>query len=157
MLFHISLPVRQPETVARGFAELWRGHAAAFPVHPGGWMAFALDARNTAIELIPYGVAFSPEGHVQSAAARGAPGVHAAVATPLEEAEVMAIAARLGWPAARRTRAGFDVVEVWVEGDQMMELLTPEMQAQYLAVSVEGVCEAFGQPAPARARAPEPA
>jgi hypothetical protein len=44
----------------------------------------------------------------------------------------MAIAAREGWPAKYRKRGSmFGVVELWVEGSQMMEVLTPEMQAEY--------------------------
>jgi hypothetical protein len=46
----------------------------------------------------------------------------------------MAIAAREGWPAKYRKRGGvFGVIELWIEGRQMMEILTPEMQAEYLA------------------------
>jgi hypothetical protein len=46
----------------------------------------------------------------------------------------MAIAAREGWPAKYRKRGGlFGVVEIWIEGRQMIEILTPDMQAEYLA------------------------
>jgi hypothetical protein len=46
----------------------------------------------------------------------------------------MAIAAREGWPAKYRKRGGaFGVIELWIEGRQMMEMLTAEMQAEYLA------------------------
>jgi hypothetical protein len=44
------------------------------------------------------------------------------------------VAAREGWPAKYRKRGGmFGVVEVWIEGRQMMEFLTPVMQDEYLA------------------------
>ena len=60
--------------------------------------------------------------------------VSAAIATPLDRQAVLAIAAREGWPAKYRKRGGvFGVIELWIEGRQMMEILTPEMQAEYLA------------------------
>ena len=60
--------------------------------------------------------------------------VHGAMATPLDQDEVLAIAAREGWPAKYRKRGGmFGVIELWIEGRQMMEILTPDMQAEYLA------------------------
>jgi hypothetical protein len=59
---------------------------------------------------------------------------HAAIATNLDREAVLAIAAREGWPAKYRKRGGlFGVVELWIEGRQMMEVLTPEMQQEYLA------------------------
>jgi hypothetical protein len=46
----------------------------------------------------------------------------------------MAIATREGWPAKYRKRGGlFGVVELWIEGRQMIEVLTPEMQSEYLS------------------------
>jgi hypothetical protein len=58
---------------------------------------------------------------------------HGAIATPLDEVEVLAIAGREGWPAKYRKRGGmFGVIELWIEGHQMMEVLTPEMQSEYL-------------------------
>ena len=62
MLFHLSIPARDPELVARAIAELWRGHAVPFPIYDGGWIAFALDDRNSAVEVVPYGLAFTPDG-----------------------------------------------------------------------------------------------
>jgi hypothetical protein len=59
---------------------------------------------------------------------------HGAIATHLDRKAVLALAEREGWPAKYRKRGGlFGVVELWIEGRQMMEVLTPEMQAEYLA------------------------
>jgi len=62
-----------------------------------------------------------------------------AIATALDEAAVFAIAEREGWPAKYRRRGGvFGVIELWIEGRQMLEVLTPEMQAEYRsAVTIE--------------------
>jgi hypothetical protein len=47
--------------------------------------------------------------------------------------EVLAIAAREGWPAKYRKRGGaFGVIEIFVEGCQMIEVLTAEMQREYI-------------------------
>ena len=63
---------------------------------------------------------------------------HFAMATPLTQEQVLAIAAREGWPAKYRKRGGmFGVVEMWIEGRQMMEVLSPQMQAEYLAAMRE--------------------
>ncbi|MHA6768507.1 hypothetical protein [Sphingobium ummariense] len=46
----------------------------------------------------------------------------------------MAIALREGWPAKYPKRGGqFGVIELWIEGRQMIEGLTAEMQAEHLA------------------------
>ena len=56
------------------------------------------------------------------------------MATPLTQEAVLAIAEREGWPAKYRKRGGaFGVIEMWLEGDRMVEVLTVEMQAEYLA------------------------
>lgn len=47
---------------------------------------------------------------------------------------MLPIAAREGWPTKYRKRGGlFGVIEMWIEGRQTMEVLTPPMQAEYLA------------------------
>ena len=51
-----------------------------------------------------------------------------------------AIAKREGWESKTLSRGGvFHVIEFWVEGGFMIEVLTPEMQAEYTGgVSIEG-------------------
>jgi len=141
MLFHLSIAARDPRRVAEVIAELWgEGSVLPFPpVSDNGWIALAGDERGTALEVYPLGTVLrETEG---DADAHGEPGgadaftaTHAALATPLTEKAVMAIAAREGWPAKYRKRGGlFGVIELWIEGRQMMELLTPVMQEEYLA------------------------
>jgi hypothetical protein len=138
MLFHVSIAAHRPRHVAGVIAELWGGSAHAFPpVSDDGWIVMAGDERRTAMEIYPIDVVLrEAEG---DADAYGEPGhralftaTHAAIATPLNQAEVMAIAEREGWQAKYRCRGGmFGVIEMWIEGRQMMEILTPEMQAEY--------------------------
>ena len=64
----------------------------------------------------------------------------------------MAIAAREGWGAKYRKRGGmFGVVEMWIDGRQMIEVLTPEMQVEYRAgMTVAGWKAMLAAGAPAR-------
>ena len=61
---------------------------------------------------------------------------HIAVATQLSEAEICALGAAEGWRTVRQSRGGrFDVIEMWIENRILIEVLTPEMQAHYVAAS----------------------
>jgi hypothetical protein len=139
MLFHLSIAAREPRHVASVIAELWGGEALPFPALADSWMAVAGDARGTCIEVYPHDIVLretdgDADAHGEPAAGSGFTATHAAIATNLGRDEVMAIAAREGWPAKYRRRGGiFGVVELWIEGRQMIEVLTPEMQAEYLA------------------------
>lgn len=140
MLFHLSIAAHDPRHVAEVIAEFWRGEALPFPpVTPGSWIALAGDERGTAIEVYPIDTVLrEEEGDADSFGERTGEtrftATHAAIATTLSQPEIMAIAAREGWPAKYRKRGGaFGVIELWIEGRQMMELLTTEMQAEYLA------------------------
>lgn len=140
MLFHMSIAADDPQQVASVIAELWRGEVRRFPpISDNGWIALARDDRGTAIEVYPQGTVLREADG--DADARGAPEgadrfspTHGAIATPLSRDEVLAIAEREGWPTKYRKRGGmFGVLEMWIEGRQMMEVLTPPMQAEYLA------------------------
>jgi hypothetical protein len=139
MLFHISIAAERPKQAARLIAELWRGRAFPFPpVAQGSWIAMAGDDRGSAIEVYPLGTELH-EGHGETSAralagrpSRNGP-VHVAIATGLDTEEVEAIAKRFGAPAKVCARGPFHVIEVWVEGCFMIEVLTPRMQAEYLA------------------------
>ena len=140
MIFHVSTDAQNPQRVASVIAELWGGVATPFPaVIEGSWIAMAGDARNSAVEFYPAGTEL-----VQGEGAAGGHGViggngqgssvHFAMATAKSIEEVEAIAKREGWTAKVCSRGGaFRVIEFWVEGTRMIEVLTPEMQAEYLA------------------------
>ncbi|CAN7640194.1 hypothetical protein LJR225_004975 [Phenylobacterium sp. LjRoot225] len=146
MIHHFSIAAKNPQHVAGVIAELWRGRAMPFPpVAVGSWVAFAGDERNTLIEVYPFGCELQPaEGDADATAvvnpqASRFTASHAAVASPLEEAEIFAIAAREGWEAKYRKRGGlFGVVELWLENSVMIEVLTAEMQQEYLAARPPG-------------------
>ena len=140
MIFHVSTDAQNPQRVASVIAELWGGVATPFPaVIEGSWIAMAGDARNSAVEFYPAGTelvqgAGEAGGHGEIGGNGAGSSVHFAMATDKSIDEVKAIADREGWPAKVCLRGGaFRVIEFWVEGTRMIEVLTPEMQAEYLA------------------------
>jgi hypothetical protein len=139
MLFHLSTDADDPRRAAELVAELWRGKAYPFPpVGIGSWVAMAGDDRNTTFEFYPRGTELhqgEEDGQAMPVSAdrpRHGPS-HAALATPLSVEEVRAVADRYGAPSKLCVRGGlFGVVEVWIEGSFLIEVLTPDMQRQYL-------------------------
>jgi hypothetical protein len=158
MLFHVSIAADDPRRTAEMIAELWCGRAYPFPpVAQGSWVAMAGDERNSTVECYPRGtVLYEAEGerepevrNLGDAAPRNGAS-HAAIATPLAVEEVMAIAERYGVSAKVLSRGGvFRVIELWVDGAFLFEVLTPEFQAEYLRVT----CEAWEE---MLARGPRP-
>ena len=145
MLFHVSIEADDPRAVADFIAELWAGAAAPFPsVTPGSWVALSGDDRGTIVEIYPRGTEIhEAPGDNDAAGVRVAPrrhnATHFAIATHLEEIDVLAMADRYGWPAKYRKRGdAFGVIEIFVEGCQMIEVLTGEMQLEYTsAITIE--------------------
>lgn len=140
MLFHMSIAAHDPAHVAGVIAELWGGEALAFPpVADNSWLVMAGDERGTGLEVYPIDVvlresAGDADAYGEYTGQVTYTATHGAIATDLDSARVLAIAEREGWPAKYRKRGGmFGVIELWIEGRQMMEVLTPEMQAEYLA------------------------
>lgn len=141
LIFHLSIDANDPRHVAEFFAQLWNGRAVPFPpVAKGSWMALAGDERNNMIEVYPRGTKLvEVPGDADPKAETGptAPtsSTHLAVGTHLTADQILAIARREGWPAKYRKRGGqFGVIEMWVEGWRMVEVLTPEMQQEYLGM-----------------------
>lgn len=140
MIFHLSIDAHEPKRVADVLARLWDADAYPFPpVGEGSWMVIAEDGRGSAIEVYPRGVRLAPgEGDADVYGYMGEAvdhtPTHFAVATPWTEAHVHEIAAAEGWRACTQSRGGmFRVIEVWLENRVMVEVLTDEMQAEYLA------------------------
>jgi hypothetical protein len=137
MLFHVSIEADNPRHVAEVIAEFWGGEALPFPsVAPGSWAALAGDDRSSMIEVYPRGTELHPtNGDAIGIAAdpRRYNPTHFAMATNLSSDLVFAICRREGWEAKYCKRGGvFGVIEIFMEGCQMIEVLTPEMQQEYL-------------------------
>lgn len=158
MLFHISIPADQPAHVAAVIAELWGGESFPFPPFEGAYTAMAGDERPTSIEVYPRALALYPADGMKDVEARTVHHperhgpYHAAIATSLSEPEVQALARREGWICKTLSRGGiFRVIELWVENALMLEVLTPEMQRQYMSsVTIEGWRAMLAQGVPHR-------
>ncbi|PWR20129.1 hypothetical protein DES42_10623 [Zavarzinia compransoris] len=138
MLFHASIPARDAAKVADVLAKVWRGEAMAFPPVPGAHVVFAGDERATTLEVYPDDRTLepSPAGVAigRGEGRHGYVGDHVAIASPLSVGEVLAIAAEAGWRAQEANRGDiFHVVELWLEDRYMVEVLTPDMQRDYVA------------------------
>ena len=142
MLFHLSIEADDAKRTAEVLAEIWGGTALPFPpVGVGSWMAFHGSDNGTMIEVYPRGTTLTETDSdaigTMADRPRGS-AVHFAMSTDLPAKQIYAIAKREGWNAKYCKRGGqFGVIEVWIDGCQMIEVLTPEMQREYLdAVTV---------------------
>ena len=137
MLFHLSTDARDPRRVAEVLAEIMGGKATPFPpVAQGSWVAHSGNALNTLVEVYPEGTLLveGPDGAVGlPGPTRSRSAVHFALGTHLSEAGIHAIARREGWPVETHSGGGmFRVIEIWIEGARLAEILTVEMQREYL-------------------------
>jgi hypothetical protein len=130
MIFHASLPAREPERVARVLAELMEGRYQPF-YRPNSFMAFSKKPEEMMIEVMPVAEgAFDKKGPARDLYDT----MHLAMGVDLTPEQVTAIGEREGWRTRHMRRGGsFDVIELWVEDHFLIEVLTPEMQADYVA------------------------
>jgi hypothetical protein len=94
------------------------------------------------VELHPYGTALFP-GEVMHEAAHLQlhPGAtpysanHTAISVPINMAQIRAIADREQWRMVlcRRGNNYFDIIQLWLENQLLIELLPPELVDRYLA------------------------
>ncbi len=141
MIHHISIAVNNPQHVANVIAELWQGQTVPFPGHEGSYIALNFDAYGTAIEVMPKSLVLKPgleKTPVQFSDSNfdaDYTATHANIAVPVSEAKIWEIADREGWRAVRCRRAGLiDLIEFWVENQVLLELMPPNLMAEYLAV-----------------------
>ena len=146
---HASIPADDPATAAHVLAEILQGEAMPFP--PAGdqaWMAWSGDG---AIEI-----EVAPRGHVLIYGAtqtewlpRAESGrlseAHLSLCIDRPAAEIMAIAARAGWPTRLCDRGDglFELVEVWVDGAFMLEFLDPAQTRRYEQVVTPAAWKAY--------------
>lgn len=137
MIFHLSIEADDPQRTAEVLAEIWGGKALPFPfVGHGSWMAFSGADDGTMVEVYKRGTAMHfGEGEAVgvSESPRRENATHFAMSTELSIDQIYAIAQRENWPVRYCKRGGaFGVIEVWIDGCNMVEVLTPEMQREYL-------------------------
>lgn len=121
--------------------EIFGGVLTRFGPYRDSWIAWAADDVGAAIEVYPAGTELHPpDGPGQAtfrhnSSATGFTATHATVSVPLTAAQIHAIGEREGWRAERCSRGPHDVIEFWLENRVMLELMTAEMTADYLAAA----------------------
>lgn len=141
MIHHISLPATDTRRVAEVLVELFGGLLTGFGPYQDSWIAWAGDEVGAAIEVYPVGTELYPPDGAGQALFRHEPtstgftATHATVSVPRTAEEIVAVGQREGWRAERCSRGPHDVIELWIENRVMLELMTPEMTADYLAAA----------------------
>lgn len=155
MINHISIAVNDPQRVANVLAEIWDGIVYPFPPAPNSFFVLANDGRGTAVEVTPAGTVLVPgEGlpdendldapteqyeaqFVQTGNAPQYVATHLNINTKKSIEEIREIANREGWRVlvCNRGEGLFQLVEVWVENNFMLEVMTPEQTARYVEIT----------------------
>ena len=135
----MSLPATDTRHVAEVLVEVLDGVLTGFGPYGDSWIAWAGDEHGTAIEVYPVGTELHPPTGPGQAAFHHNPdampfvATHATLSVERSTQEIHAIADREGWRAVRLSRGPHEVIELWLENAVMLELMTPEMTADYLA------------------------
>jgi hypothetical protein len=167
MLFHLSFCARDPKRVASVLAEILGAQVVRAPSPPfneGALFVCCGDDRGTMISLEPWGVTYHPGPHQMTAMPRedASPehnAFHGLFLARVPTERILAIAAAEGWPAAQVPNGPFEVINVWLEGTQLIEFTTPELYLAYRTTfDAEGVktLDAENRALEARIRAMRP-
>ena len=148
MLFHASFPSQDPARAAEAIARLWRGTSFPFHAVPDSHVAFENDMFGSLIEFYPAGRVLVPGENAAISDDRersGSTETHLAISTPLDEEEVHKLAADYGWLSRTcwRGQSAFRVIELWIDNAYLFEVLTPEMQKEYIRTVVPEHYDAF--------------
>lgn len=136
MIVHASITADQPQQTASIVARLLGG--SAFPwMGPGErtWIAMGKDAFGATIEVLERGSEFHPKAGEHLETIRGElrrhSGFHLMIETALSETEVMALAKEAGLQAYRARHGLFDVIEFWIDGCFLLEVMTADLTEAY--------------------------
>jgi hypothetical protein len=140
VLYHLSLNAKDTDRVAAVLAELLGGsvvRSPSPPFDPRSRFVCCWDERGTMVEVGPWDVAFAPAADLQSDVVPSATPernyFHGLFLAKVPVDRILEIAAREGWPCAVCDNGPFRVVNLWVEGRQLLEFTTPELLPDYLA------------------------
>ena len=141
MLLHMSFPARDTERVARVVAELLGASVIDCPSPPfpvGSKFVCSFDEAGTMVEIVPAGIEYVPgpgnrTDMVAGAFAERSP-VHGSFTTPLTVSAALAIAEQEDWPCGLIDNGPFQVVNIWLEGTQLLELFPADLVGGYLAL-----------------------
>ena len=139
MIHHLSIHARDPKHVASVLVEMFGGTLTGFGPYANSYIAWMGDEHGTAIEVYPAGTEMLPDAGGGQANFRHVPGAsefsstHAAISIGRSREQIHAFATREGWRAIELPRGPNNVIEFWIENAVMLELLTPDMAADYVA------------------------
>ncbi len=148
-LLHLSISARDPKMASGVLAGIMGGEAMPFPPFPESWIAFSEADDGSAIEVYPLTHRIHP-GDETIACSVGAPDntksfVHAAITSPHARRKIMDLAESAGWLTRICNRGPYECVEVWVENRLLVEVLDPDMQADYSkSMSMQNWADMFG-------------
>lgn len=146
MIHHVSISAREPKHVADVLAEVMGGKCYPFP---GGiadsFMAVSGDGQGTMIEVYPETTTLEPgpDNEQVRAGRTSDPGYgpfHVLLSVPVDRETVQRVGEREGWRTRLFGRGApggkpfFHVIEFWVENRLMIEIATPDMVADYVAM-----------------------
>lgn len=141
MLFHLSFAVRDPAKVGAFLSAVLGARIVRAPSPPFSADSLFVccgDERGTMISLEPWGVTYRPGPKNMTAMPRGDDSpphtpFHGLFLAKVGEAKILELAADAGWPAGRVPNGPFEVINVWLEGTQLIEFTTPELYPAYQA------------------------
>lgn len=140
MLYHLSLNAHDTDTVAGALAEIVGGTVVPSPsppFDPRSRFVCCWDDRGTMIEIGPWDVAWAPVDGEQAAVVQAPTPernyFHGLFLAQVGIEDIGRIAQRRGWRWALVDNGPFQVVNVWVENQQLVEFTTPELLPAYLA------------------------
>lgn len=140
-IHHYSIPVKDTQHVAEVLQDLFGGTITPFDPYPNSYIVWFGDEHGSAIELFPVGTEMFPDANDGQANFRHNPShteftaTHAAISINRTREEILEVANKNSWKAAEHSRGSFNVIEFWIENRIMIELLTPDMVQEYLAVA----------------------
>lgn len=135
MIFHLSIPARDPKHVADVLAEIWKGRAFPFHPFPGAFIVLNGDGRGTAVEVLPETTELDIGETMVEGRSNGHPSdrssAHMAIASPLSSGQIHAIGEREDWLTRDCDRGPFQLIEMWIENRFLAEIFPPELQERY--------------------------
>ena len=142
MLLHLSFAARDTERVSRVVAELLGASVIDCPSPPfpaGSKFVCSFDEAGTMVEIVPAGIEYVPgpgnrTDMVGRRASSSEPLSTAASRRRSPSPRRWPIAEREGWPCGLIDNGPFQVVNVWLEGTQLLELFPSDLVGGYLAL-----------------------
>ncbi|HEX5586546.1 MAG TPA: hypothetical protein VFZ17_04515 [Acidimicrobiia bacterium] len=142
MLFHLSINAHDPDRVAAVLAEILDAKVVKAPppvFNEGALLVCCGDERGTLVVVEPWGVTYrpGPDASLDSPVGDDSPeytSFHGLFEAKVDVDTIGKIADREGWPWGRADYGLFRVVNVWLEGRQLLEFVTEDMIPDYLGV-----------------------